>query len=70
MHGVVFLSLIVISVLLFTFVGSAYAVATLPIGQGPKDIAINPKTNLVYVANFDNVPVIDGRTNSVVHTIP
>jgi YVTN family beta-propeller protein len=70
MHGIVFLSLSTIAILLFSLVGSAYAEATVPVGKHPKDVAVNPKTNLVYVANFDNVAVIDGATNTVTHTIP
>ena len=65
-----FLSLTAVSILLLPLIGTAYAEATIPTGEDPKDVAVNPKTNLVYVANFDNVAVIDGATNRVIHTIP
>jgi DNA-binding beta-propeller fold protein YncE len=39
-----------------------------PVDKGPWAIAVNPATNLVYVANrlSDKVTVIDGRTNQAV----
>ena len=47
------------------------AVATVEVGDGPWAIAINPGTNLIYVANIgsDTVSVIDGSTSSVVATV-
>jgi YVTN family beta-propeller protein len=47
-------------------------IATIPVGQGPLAIAVNPTNGLVYVANFDlnTVSVIDPSTNTVVDTIP
>lgn len=55
--------------------GPAYAqtvVATIPVGAGPSSVAVNPRTNRIYVANRDSdtVSVIDGATNTVVSTIP
>ena len=46
--------------------------ATVPVGLWPQQIAINAKTNKVYVVNThaDSVSVIDGRTNTVVATVP
>jgi len=52
-------------------------VATIPIaGQGLGIIGVNPQTNMIYVEDFSTkyfhgstVHVIDGSTNSVVHTI-
>ncbi len=46
--------------------------ATVPVGNSPVWLAVNNRTNMVYVANeFDNtVSVIDGATNQVVATIP
>jgi YVTN family beta-propeller protein len=45
-------------------------VATPGVGASPIAIAVNPVTNMVYVANFDGntVSVIDGTTNTVVAT--
>jgi len=39
--------------------------ATIPIGCHPWGLAVNPVTNLIYVANFIDVKVIDGVTNTV-----
>jgi YVTN family beta-propeller protein len=38
---------------------------------GPSRVAVNPATNMVYVANYDDntTSAIDGKTNSVVKTI-
>jgi len=52
----------------------AYAqtvVATIPVGAGPSSVAVNPRTNRIYVANRDSdtVSVIDGATNTVVTTV-
>jgi YVTN family beta-propeller protein len=49
-------------------------IATIPIGWGgrdPEGVAVNPSTNLIYVANegSDNVSVIDGASNAVVTTV-
>lgn len=48
----------------------AYTSDTIKVGSDPKDIAVNPVTNMVYVTNFDNVAVIDGATNNIVTHIP
>jgi len=61
-------------VLLLAWPGSAGAqtlVATVPVGASPKAVAINPKTNLIYVANFggSSISVIDGNTNGLVATL-
>jgi len=53
-------------------------VATIPLGGGPnitepEGVAVDPITNRVYVANFEpagSVWVIDGRTNTLVATVP
>ena len=47
-------------------------VATVPVGDSPVPIGVNPSTNRVYVAipRSDNVSVIDGSTNAVIATIP
>ncbi len=47
-------------------------IATVPVGNGPLGVAVNPITNRIYVGNYAslNVSVIDGATNSVVATIP
>ena len=41
------------------------------VGTGPDGIAVDPYTNMIYVANYgDNtMSVIDGKTNSVVKTV-
>ena len=40
-------------------------VATVPAGDAPWSIAVNPVTNMVYAVNrmSDKVTVIDGKTN-------
>lgn len=45
--------------------------ATIPVGKGPGDLSVNPKTNMIYVTNYgDNtVSVINGKTNSVIATV-
>src|SRR2546426_1095765 len=47
--------------------------STIPVGNEPNGIGVNPKTNMIYVANFlsvaGTVSVIDGATNSVTSTI-
>src|SRR5437899_36581 len=51
----------------FTGPVSAQTVTTtVPAGTGPWAVAVNPVTNRIYVANYDNnsVTVIDGATNS------
>ena len=47
-------------------------VATIPVGNGPYGVAINPTNGLVYVANAgsNTVSVINPATNTVVATIP
>ncbi len=48
-------------------------VASVPVGPGPFDVAVNPLSNLIYVTNDGQPPsvsVINGTTNSVVATIP
>jgi len=52
-------------------------IATIPVGVFPAGVAVNEKTNAVYVTNFGNranhfkgtVSVISGRTNTVTATI-
>ena len=41
-------------------------IATVPAGNGPGAVAVNPVTNKIYVANgtSNNVTVIDGATNA------
>ncbi len=47
-------------------------VATVHVGGGPTDIAINEKTNRIFVANRDSreLSFIDGKSNTVVVTVP
>ena len=46
--------------------GATNATTTVPAGQAPIAVAVNPVTNKIYVANTgsDNVTVIDGATNA------
>ena len=71
------ISLILFSLLTMTFlistvfsseIGTANAqkysvIATIPVGEGPSGVAINPSNGLVYVANFRS------STVSVVSTV-
>ena len=52
--------------------GLTTVIATVPVGDVPQGVGVNPTTNRVYVANFDDdtVSVIDGATNAVIATIP
>ena len=46
--------------------GATNATSTVPAGDGPTAVAVNPVTNKMYVANHGsgNVTVIDGATNA------
>ena len=46
-------------------------VSSIAVGMNPRNIAVNPVTNMIYVTNENSksVSVIDGQTNSVVKTI-
>jgi len=52
--------------------GTVRVLATVPVGDGPQGIAINPTTNRVYVANYfgGSVSVLDSTSGSVLQTIP
>ena len=54
--------------------GSNTVVATVWVGQWPVDVAVNPATNLIYVAKSakegSSIWVIDGTTKMVVATVP
>jgi YVTN family beta-propeller protein len=45
---------------------------TINVGKLPYGIAVNPNTNMVYVGNeiSNTDSIIDGKTNTVVKTIP
>jgi uncharacterized repeat protein (TIGR01451 family) len=47
-------------------------VATVPVGDGPGGVGVNPTTNRVYVANYtsNSVSVIDGASHTVIATVP
>ena len=51
-------------------------VDTIPIGPGPKAIAVNPRTNRIYVTGQSGtdsgqaLAVIDGASNALLATIP
>jgi YVTN family beta-propeller protein len=50
-----------------------HVAATIPVRQRPDAVAVNPKTNTVYVANRldpGRVSVISGQTDTVTATIP
>ena len=46
-------------------------IATIPVGDAPRDIAVNPNTNRIYVSNeaSERLSVIDGNSNTVIDTI-
>src|SRR5207237_5845434 len=48
-----------------------HVIATVPVGDGPSGIGVNPRTNRAYVADYraDTLSVIDGSTNTVIATI-
>lgn len=64
----VVLSLFVVAALMGPEVSTA---VTVPVGQTPYGVAVNPETNKIYVANYSpgTVSVIDGSTNTVVSTL-
>jgi YVTN family beta-propeller protein len=45
--------------------------ATIPVSSGQFGVAVNPKTNTIYAANYfsNTVSVISGRTNTITDTI-
>jgi YVTN family beta-propeller protein len=47
------------------------AIATIPVGEHPQAVAVDPDADLIYVANMhsDSVTVVDGATNRVVSTL-
>ncbi|BBJ28362.1 YncE family protein [Athalassotoga saccharophila] len=49
----------------------ASTIANIPVGKWPSAIGINPKTDMIYVANSGNntVSVINGKDNSILKTI-
>jgi len=51
--------------------GGPVVVTTVAVGTWPLDVAVNPNTNRIYVANggSNNVSVIDGASNTVVATV-
>ena len=46
--------------------------ATIPVGNGPVGVAVNPSMGVVYVTSIKNgtVSVISGGSNTVTATIP
>ena len=52
--------------------GPTPVIATIPVGDDPQAVRVNPSTNRVYVANQgdDTVSVIDGASNAVIVTVP
>ncbi|NHH97197.1 hypothetical protein DYY66_2476 [Candidatus Nitrosotalea sp. FS] len=46
-------------------------VTSITVGMNPRNIVVNPVTNMIYVTNenYKSVSVIDGQTNNVVKTI-
>ncbi len=55
-----------------TAFGADTPVATVPVGNSPAVVAVDPLTHHVFVGNYygDSVSVIDGTTRSAVATIP
>lgn len=50
------------------------SVVSIPVGEFPAAVAVNPTTNRIYAANYgdgsNSVSVIDGTTNTVIATVP
>jgi YVTN family beta-propeller protein len=68
--GCVVISLVFFVVSLSLVEGSnASNVATITVGGTPYGIAITPDSKYAYVANFENVSVIDTATNKLVETV-
>jgi YVTN family beta-propeller protein len=63
----VILSLMVLAASLSSVEGAS--VPTVTVGGTPYDPAVTPDSKYVYVANFENVSVIDTATNKVVATV-
>jgi YVTN family beta-propeller protein len=57
---------------LFVINGSTNAVTTVSVGNGVRNLAINPVTNRVYVSNYNDnsISVVNTTTNTLVTTIP
>ena len=51
---------------------SCSVAATIPVGSDPRGVAVDRKTNTIYVANLlsDTLSLISGRTSKVTATIP
>jgi YVTN family beta-propeller protein len=55
--------------------GATNNTVTVPVGNGPDSVAVNPVTNTIYVANNSpftfsgSVSVIDGNTNTITATV-
>ena len=76
------ITLVFATILVFSLVGFVQNVFadtvtnTIPVGSKPWGVAVNPTTNMIYVANSDccltspTISVIDGTTNTVINTIP
>ncbi len=66
------LLLALLSVSVCLRVQAQYVVTTIPLGTRPLYVAVNEKTNRIYVSNQgdDTVSVINGKTYTVVATIP
>ena len=52
--------------------GLTPVIATIPVGDDPQAVRVDPSTNRIYVANQggDTVSVIDGANNVVIATVP
>jgi len=52
--------------------GCITVTATVPVGRSPEQVAVDPKTDTIYVANVidSTVSVISGRTDKVTAAIP
>ena len=71
------MTLLISTIVFFSEIGTANAqkysvVATIPVGNTPYGVAINPTNGFVYVTNADSntVSVMNPKTNTVVATIP
>jgi YVTN family beta-propeller protein len=67
-----YLALVTIGILSAAMAFAQTVVATIPVGSAPSLVAVNRKSNLIYVTNAgsNSVSVIDGSNNTVVATDP
>src|SRR5437870_10188526 len=69
---VLFLSLVLIPALPLKAAHADSEITTVPVGNAPLFVGVDPSTNMVYVSNYNSntTSVIDGATNTIAATIP